>query len=81
VIINGNPSVKAEIVVNNNISKQVNSFNYLGNTIRISNNRDLDINVKRYNRKYSTIRRTRINKTRNDTQIHFHEAMVVLTLT
>jgi hypothetical protein len=64
MIINGKLNVRAEIAINNNIRKQVNSFNYLGNTIRISKNRDLDIKLNRLNHTCSTIRRSRKKKTR-----------------
>jgi hypothetical protein len=54
--------VRTKIVINNNIIKEVNSFNYLEYTIRVSDNRDLEIKINRFNEMCSTITGTLNNK-------------------
>jgi hypothetical protein len=68
------------VIVINNINEQVNSFNYLGCTITVSNNRGLEMKVNRCNQMFSIIQRTLNDKTRKETQIKFYEAMAVPTL-
>jgi hypothetical protein len=41
--------MRTKTVINNNIIEHVNSFNYLEYTIRVSNNRDLEIKMNRFN--------------------------------
>jgi hypothetical protein len=77
----GKMNVRTKIVRNNNIIKQLNSFNYLGYTITVSNNRDFRIKMDRFNQMCSTIRRTLNNKIRKETQIKFYKATAVPTLT
>jgi hypothetical protein len=67
-------------VINNNISEQVNSFIYIGYTI-VTNNRDLEKKINRFNQLCSTIRRIQNNKTIKDIQIKFYTAMSLSTLT
>jgi hypothetical protein len=74
-------NVESKVVINNNIIEQVNSFNYLGFTITVSNNRDLEIEMRRLNQKCSTIRITLNNKTGQEIKIKFNEAMAVPILT
>jgi hypothetical protein len=68
-------------VINNNIIEEVNSFDYLGYAITVSNDRDLEIKMNIVNQMCSTIRRTLNNKTRKQTQITSYKAMAVLTPT
>jgi hypothetical protein len=68
-------------VINNNIIARVNSFNYLRYTTTTRNCRGLGIKMKGLNQMCSTLRRTLNNETRKETQIMFHEAMAVPTLT
>jgi hypothetical protein len=58
-------------MINNNIIKQVNSFNYLRYTIAVKNNTDLEIKMNRFNQMCSAIRVTLNNKIRKDIQIYF----------
>jgi hypothetical protein len=76
----GNTNVRTKIVINNNINERANSFNYLGYTIIVTNNTDLEIKMNRFNQICSTIR-TMNNKTRKETQIKFYKAMAISGLT
>jgi hypothetical protein len=51
----GKTNMRTKIVINNNIIGQVNTFNYLGYTITLSNNRDLEIKVNRFNQMGKTV--------------------------
>jgi hypothetical protein len=64
-------------VINNNISDQVNNFNYLGYTITVTNNRDLEIKMNRFNQICSPIRILN-KKTGEATQVKFYRTMAVL---
>jgi hypothetical protein len=50
----GKIKVRTKIVIKN-ILEKVNSFNYLGHTITVCNNTDLEIKMKRFNQMCSTI--------------------------
>jgi hypothetical protein len=73
--VKGNMNV---IMTNNNIIEQLHSFNYLRYTIRVTNNRDLDIKMNRFNKMRSTIR-TLNKKARKDIQITFYILQTVLS--
>jgi hypothetical protein len=74
-------NARTKIAINNSIIEEVNSFNYLGYTITILNNRDLGINMNRFNQMCSTTRRALNNKIRKETQIRFYQATAVPALT
>jgi TRAP-type mannitol/chloroaromatic compound transport system permease large subunit len=76
----GKMNTRTTTVINNNIIIQVNSFNYLGYTITVSNIRDLEIKRNRFNQMCSLIRRILNNKTRKDTPMKFRKSIVVPTL-
>jgi hypothetical protein len=78
--LKGTMNVRTRILINN-IIEQLNSFNYLGYTITVSNNRDLEIKRNRFNQICSTIRTTLNNKTRKETQFKVYKAVAVPTLT
>jgi hypothetical protein len=44
--LKGKVNVRSKIVLNNHIIEQVNSFNYLGYTIAVTNNKDLETKIK-----------------------------------
>jgi hypothetical protein len=71
----GKTNVRTKIVINNHIIELLNNFNYLGYTITVTNHRDLEIKMSRFNQLCSTVRRTLNNKTRKDTDIKFCKAM------
>jgi hypothetical protein len=77
----GKMIVRTKIVINNHIFEQVNSFNYFGYTIKVINNRDLEIKMNRFNQTCSTVRRTPNNKARKDTQEKFCEVIAIPILT
>jgi hypothetical protein len=60
-------NVRTKIVINNNISEQINSCNYLGYAITATDNRDLEIKINGFNQMRSTTRRKFNNKTRKNT--------------
>jgi hypothetical protein len=62
----GKMNARTKIAINNRVIEQVNSFNYLGYTITITNNRDLEIKMNRSNQMCSTMRITLNNKTRKE---------------
>jgi hypothetical protein len=76
----GEMNVRTKTVINNNITEQLISFNYLGYTRTVTNNTDLDIKMNRINQMCSTIRRTLVQKTRKQTQIESDKAMAVPVL-
>jgi hypothetical protein len=51
----GKMNVRTKIVINNHIIEQVNSFNYLGYTVKATNNRYLDIKMNKFNQMCSTM--------------------------
>jgi hypothetical protein len=61
----GKMNVITKIVINNYIIEQVNSFNYLGYTVKATNNRHLEIKMNKFNLMFITIR-TLNNKIRKD---------------
>jgi hypothetical protein len=79
--LKGKVNVRSKIVLNNHIIEQVNSFNYLGYTIAVTNNKDLEIKLNRFHQMCGTIRRMLYKKTRKDTQIKFYKAMAGPTFT
>jgi hypothetical protein len=46
--LKGKVNVKSKIVLNNHIIEQVNSFSYLGYTIAVTNNKDLEVTLNRF---------------------------------
>jgi hypothetical protein len=40
--VKGKMNMRTKTVINSNIIEQINSFNYLGYTITVTNNRDLE---------------------------------------
>jgi hypothetical protein len=52
----------------------------LRNTITVTNRRDLEIKMNRYNQNCSTVRGTLNSNTTKDTEIHVYKAMAVPTL-
>lgn len=48
-------NVRTKTAKNNNIIAQINIFNYLGYTITVSSNRNLEMKVNRFNQVCSTI--------------------------
>jgi hypothetical protein len=48
-------NVRTRTVINNNIIEHINSFNYLGYTITVTNNRHLEIKLNRFNQTCRTI--------------------------
>jgi hypothetical protein len=60
-------------MINNDIIEQVNGFNY---TITVTDNKELEIKINRFNGMCSTIIGMN-STTRGDTQIHFYKAMAV----
>jgi hypothetical protein len=78
--VKGKLNVRNKSVINNNIIERVNSTSYLGYTITVTNNRDLETKVNRFNQMCSTIR-TLNNKESKETQIKFYKAVAVHTLT
>jgi hypothetical protein len=77
----GKMNLRTKIVIDNNIFKQVNSFNYLGHTIIATNNIYLEITMNRLNEKCSTIRGKLNNERRKETEVMFYNGMTVHTLT
>jgi hypothetical protein len=77
----GEMNVRTKIVINNHIIEQAGSFNYLRYTITVTNSRDLEIKINRFNQVCCAIRRTLINKSRKDTQVKFYKVMAVPLLT
>jgi hypothetical protein len=73
--------VRTKLVINYHIIEQVNICNYLGYTITLTNNRDLEIKMNRLNQMCSTRRITPKNKTRKNNYAHFYKDMVVPALT
>jgi hypothetical protein len=61
--------------------EQVNHFNYLGCTISIFENKDLETKLRKCNHICGMIRRVLNKKTRKETQITFYKVMAVPTLT
>jgi hypothetical protein len=51
-------NVRTDIVINNHIIEQANSSNHLGYSITVTNNRDLEININRFNQMRYKLRRT-----------------------
>jgi hypothetical protein len=51
----GKMNVMTKILINNNIIAQENIFNDLGYAITVSNNRDLEMKVNRFNQMCRTI--------------------------
>jgi hypothetical protein len=49
MVMKGKMNVKTKMAINNNIIEQVNSCNYLGYTIIVTNNRDSEIKRNRFN--------------------------------
>jgi hypothetical protein len=45
----GKMNVRTKIMINNHITGQVSSFNYLGDTVTVTNNRDLETKMNRFN--------------------------------
>jgi hypothetical protein len=74
--VKGKRNVRTKIVINNHIAEQVNSYNYLGYVFMVTNNRDLEIKLNRFNEMCSTIRILN-NKTRKDTWIKLYKAIAV----
>jgi hypothetical protein len=79
--LKGKMNVRTKTIINNDITKHVNSFNYLGYIITATKNRNLEIKINKFNQMCSTIRTTLNKKTRNDTQLKIYKAMAVPTLT
>jgi hypothetical protein len=79
--VKGKMNVRSKIVINSNIMEQLNSFNYVRYTITVSNSRDLEIKMNRFNQMCSTIHRTLNIKARKERQIKFYKAVTVTTLT
>jgi hypothetical protein len=69
--------VRIKIAINNHIYKQVNSFNGLGYTVTLTNSKDLETKMNRFNQVSCTIRRALTDKTRKDTQIQLYKAITV----
>jgi hypothetical protein len=74
----GKTNVRTKIIMNNNTIEQVDSFNYLGYIITVSNN---EIKMNRFHQMCSTVLRILNNKTRKETQIKYYRVMAVRTLT
>jgi hypothetical protein len=62
----GKMNARTKLAIDNNIIEHVNSFNYLGYKITVSNNRDLGTKMNRFN-KMCIIRRPLNNKIRKET--------------
>jgi hypothetical protein len=73
-------NMRTKIVINNNII-EVNSFNCSEYTIRVSNNRDLEIKMNRFNQMCSTITGTLNNKSRRGRYMKLYKAMAGPALT
>jgi hypothetical protein len=69
--------MNSKTVINNDIIEKVNSSNYLGYNSRMTNNREIEIKLKRFNQIYGIIRRTLNNKMRKDAQIKFYKPLEV----
>jgi hypothetical protein len=65
--LKGKVNVRSKIVLNNHIIEQENSFNYLGYTIAVTNNKDLEIKLNRFHQMCGTVRITLNRKTRKET--------------
>jgi hypothetical protein len=61
--LKGKVNVRSKIVLNNHIIEQVNSFIYLGYTIAVTNDKDLEIKLNRFHQMCGTIRRMLNKKT------------------
>jgi hypothetical protein len=66
-------------VASNNRIKDVNLFNYVGYTIAVSDNGNLEIEVNRFKQMCSTVLRTLIIQMRKERQIMFYKTIVVPT--
>jgi hypothetical protein len=75
----GEMNVGKKIVINNSIIEQINSCNYIGYTITVSNCRDSEINVNIINQTCIRIRRTWNNKKKKEIQIKFYKVTAVLS--
>jgi hypothetical protein len=75
----GKRNVRTKIVINNHITEQANSFNYLDYTTTVTSTRDFEIKMNRLTQLCCT-RRALDNTTRNYIQIKFYKAMVVPVL-
>jgi hypothetical protein len=64
--LKGKVNVRSKIVLNNNIIEQVNSFSYLGYTIAVTNNKDLEIKLNTFHQMCGATRRT-LNKNQEKT--------------
>jgi hypothetical protein len=55
-------NMRIKIMINSNINEEISSFNNLGYKITVTNNRDLEIEMKTFNQMCSTMRK--LNKMR-----------------
>jgi hypothetical protein len=62
MVLKGKVNMRPKIVLNNHTIEEVNSFNYLGYTIAITSNKDLEIKLNRFHQMCGTIRRIVNNK-------------------
>jgi hypothetical protein len=62
--LKGKVNVISQTVLNNNVIEQVNRFNYLGYTIAVTNNKDLEIKLNKFHEMCGATRRT-LNKQKN----------------
>jgi hypothetical protein len=63
--LKGKVNVRLKVVLNNNVIEQVNSLNYLGYTVAVTNNRDLETELNRCHQMCGTTRRTLDKKTKD----------------
>jgi hypothetical protein len=73
---NGKTNERTKTVINNNIIEQVNSFNYLGYTITVTNNIDLEMKMDLIKR----AAKLEANWIKDKTQMKFSKAVTVLIL-
>jgi hypothetical protein len=72
---------KSDLVIYDTPTERVNHFNYLGCTISIFENKDLETKLRKFNRTCGTIRRALNKKTWKETQIKFYKFMAIPRLT
>jgi hypothetical protein len=77
----GKHPVRSKILIYDTPIEQVNRFNYLGCTISIFENKDLETKLRKFNHPSGTIRRELNKKTWKERQIKFYKVMAVPTLT
>jgi hypothetical protein len=75
--LKGKESIRAKIVINNNIKEQVADFNDIGCRLGSNRNRDLQNKLQRFNYLCGTIKRTLLNRSQQQAILKFYKVLAV----